>query len=408
LPADLDALAERVLRQNWREGIRRDGTPYGYTCPAPGRYKHQWHWDSCFTAIACARVDPARARAELRTVLRGGRADGFLPHTAFWGARAGWRRAPLYATDRVLGDMGTATIGPPLLAFAWERVALASPDDPAFAGEAVAALAAHHDWLERERDPDQDGLISILLPDESGLDDSPKYDAVYGRFAHYKPGYAVMVERCRRLRWDSRAILARYDEQVEDVLVNVANALSLRALGRLARAPTWTLRARRVEAALLDRCLDDRTGLFLDLAGRAECPVRVSTWSSLVPLALGDAVPEAIRRRLVEEHLLHPRRYAAACGIPSMSMDEPAFRPGWDGFRTWRGASWVNTAWLLVPALDELGYHDAGDRIVASLVTAARRCGLREYYDARTGVGYGARDFAWSALIADLARDRIA
>ncbi len=321
MAADLDALAERVLRQNWRDGVRRDGTHHGFTCPAHRRYKHRWHWDSCFTAIAWTRIDPARAREELRAVLRGGRADGVLPHTAFWGARAGWRRAPLYATDRVRGDVGTATMGPPLLAFTWERVARASPDEPAFATEALAALAAHHDWLERERDPDGDGLISILLPDESGLDDSPKYDEVYGRLAQYKPGYAAMVERCRRLRWDSRAILARYDEQVVDVLVNVANALSLRALGRLADDERWTLRAQRVERALL---------------GRAERPVRVSTRSSLAPLALGDAVPEPIRRRLVEEHVLDPRRYAAPVGIPSVSMEEPAFRAGWDGFRTWR------------------------------------------------------------------------
>ncbi len=39
----------------------------------------------------------------------------------------------------------------------------------------------------------------------------------------------------------------------------------------------------------------------------------------------------------------------------------------------------MNTAWLLVPALDELGYSDAADRIVASLAAAVRRYGLREY-----------------------------
>jgi hypothetical protein len=403
LPADLDALAERILNANWRAGVRSDGTSYGYTYPAPRRYKHQCHWDSCFTAIAWARVNPARAREELRTILRSGRGDGFLPHTAFWGANARWRRAPLYATDRVFGATGTATIGPPLLAFAWERVARASPDDPGFATEALRELAAHHDWLHRERDPDGDGLISILAPDESGLDDSPKYDGVFGAHAHYRPGYAVLMERCRRLSWDSHAILAGSDEQVEDVWVNVACALSLRALARLAGDSGWAERARRVEDALLDRCLEDRTGLFFDLAGRRERRVRVSTWSSLAPLALGDAIPEGVRRRLVEEHLLHPCRYRAPIGIPSVSMEVAAFRPGWDFFRTWRGASWVNIAWLLVPALKELGYQDAADRVVGSLVGAVRRGGLREFYDAFTGTGRGARDFAWSALIADLA-----
>jgi glycogen debranching enzyme len=190
---------------------------------------------------------------------------------------------------------------------------------------------------------------------------------------------------------------------VEDVLVNVAYALSLRAVARLSGEASWERAAERTEAALLERCWDERSGLFLDLAGRGERRVEVSTWSSLAPLALGDAIPEEVRRRLAEEHLLHPRRYGAPYGIPSVSMEEPAFRGGWNGFRTWRGPSWVNTAWLLVPGLRELGYDEAADRILGSLLRAARASGLREYYHPITGAGLGARDFGWSALLADMA-----
>ena len=131
------------------------------------------------------------------------------------------------------GNRATAHIQTPLLALAWELVADASADDPDFRTEGLDALRLHYDWLERHRDPDGDGLISIIHPDESGLDDSPKYDAVFGWMSHYLPGYFWLVERSRRLRYDSRAIIARYDEHVEDVLVNVFYALSLRALARL-------------------------------------------------------------------------------------------------------------------------------------------------------------------------------
>ncbi len=393
-----------MLRSNWREGRRADGRDYAYTCPAVPRYRHMWHWDSCFHAIAWRHVDPARARAELRTVLRSGRPDGFLPHTAFWDAPARWWRAPLYATRGFLGDRRTETVGPPLLALAWEIVADASAqDDPGFRTEALDALGMHMDWLARERDPDSDGLLTIILPDESGLDDSPKYAPVYGRLTHDRPGYALLVERGRRLGWDSRAIIERHDHHVEDVWFNVAYALSLHALARLSGAPSWTARARRVEAALLERCWDDRRGLFFDLAGPAEHPVAISTWSALSPLAL-DGLPEGIRRRLVEEHMLDARRYAAPYGIPSVSMDEPTFNPRWDRFRCWRGPSWVNTAWLLVAPLRALGYEVHADHVVASLAAAARRDGLREYYDPLTGRGLGARGFGWSALLADLER----
>jgi hypothetical protein len=116
-----------------------------------------------------------------------------------------------------------------------------------------------------------------------------------------------------------------------------------------------------------------------------------------------DALPEDVRRRLVEEHLLDPRRYGAPFGIPSVAMDEPSFRPGFDLWRTWRGSSWMNVAWLLSPALRELGYDDDADRIAGAMADAVRRDGLREYYDPRTGRGLAARGFSWSALVADLA-----
>jgi glycogen debranching enzyme len=361
-----------------------------------------WHWDSCFHAIAWSRIDPARARAELRTVLRSGRADGFLPHTVFWDAPAGWRRAPLYATRGFTGDWRTETVGPPLLALAWELVAGASGDeDPGFRSEALRPLAAHMDWLARERDPDGDDLLTIILPDESGLDDSPKYEPVYGRMTHDRPGYWLLVERGRRARWDSHRIIARDDRHVEDVWFNVAYALSLRALSRLAGEPRWAARADRVEQALLERCWDERRGLFFDLAGHAERPVAISTWSSLSPLVLG-GLPVEVRRRLVEEHLLDARRYRAPYGIPSVSMEEPSFNPRWDRFRAWRGPSWMNTAWLLLPPLRELGYGEDADRIAASLAQAAAAGGLREYYDPLTGRGLGARGFGWSALLLDL------
>jgi glycogen debranching enzyme len=397
--------ARRTLEANWREGSLRDGTPYAFTCPAPPRYRHQWYWDSCFHAIAWSHFDPARAREELRTLLRAGRPDGFIPHTVFWDQPAGWRRAPLYATGSVRGSRAAESIQTPMIALAWEIVAEASADEPGFAAEALDGLRAHYDWLDRERDTDRDGLITIIHPDESGLDDSPKYDRVFGWMRHYLPGYFWLVERHRRLGYHSPTIVERYDEHVEDVLVNVLYAISLRSLSRLIGLEDggreYATRAARTERALVERCWDERAGLFFDLAGADERHVRVSTWSSLAPLAL-PSLPDEIARRLVDEQILHPGRYRAPIGIPSVSREEPSFRPGFHLYRCWRGPSWVNTAWLLVPALRRIGYADEAERIVGSLATAVERDGYREYYNPLTGEGLAARGFGWSTLLIDL------
>ncbi len=207
---------------------------------------------------------------------------------------------------------------------------------------------------------------------------------------HDSPGHGWLIERYRRLGYDAGRIAERYDQHVEDVLVNVFYALALRALARLdeENRHRGTERAELTEQALLERSYDDRTGLFFDLAGSKEDPVRVSTWSSLAPLAL-PGVPEDVRRTLVERHLLDPRRYAVPVGIPSVSREEPSFKPGFALWRCWRGPSWMNTAWLLVPAIDALGYREEAGRIVRSLERSVRRYGFREYYNPLTGRGLG-------------------
>ncbi|MBE2320093.1 hypothetical protein DVA67_029275 [Solirubrobacter sp. CPCC 204708] len=326
--------------------------------------------------------------------MRAGRPDGFVPHTAFWNASPLWRRAPLYATASYRGDTGTESIQTPLLPVAWERVGGATPDDLAF-------LEAHARWLIRERDPDGDGLITILLPDESGLDDSPKYDAVYGRLAHWKPGYARLVQRCRRARWSAATLARTTDEHVEDVLVNVAHALSLRSLARLTGNAEWDEHAARTEAALVERCWNERRGLFFDLAGRSETQVELSTWSSLAPLALV-GIPRELRERVANEHLLHRRRYWARFGVPSVSMEEPSFRPGFNAYRTWRGAAWMNTNWLMVGGLRALGADDEADTLAAGALAAVERSGYREYYHPRTGSGHGEQRFGFATLAIDL------
>jgi glycogen debranching enzyme len=127
----------------------------------------------------------------------------------------------------------------------------------------------------------------------------------------------------------------------------------------------------------------------------------VSTWSSLAPLAIPE-LPLHVRCRLVEDQLLDPRRFRAAFGIPSVSMDEPSFKPGFAWWRCWRGPSWMNTTWLLAPAMRSLGYVEEANRVVESMIVAVDRHGFREYYNPNTGQGLAARGFGFSTLLLDL------
>jgi hypothetical protein len=380
------AETERVLRQNWVTG-ERNGTRFEYTQPSPGRYPWQWYWDSCFAAIAWRRFEPRRARAELESLLAAQRPDGFVGHTIFWRGHVTGLRLLFYnVASRT--SFQTATIQPPLLAWAW-RIAVGDPREEPRIGRQM-------DWLGANRDLEGDGLLWIVQPDESGLDASPKFEPVWGWRANGRIGFPLLVHRNRRYDWNARRLREAGEPVLCEVLVNTLWSLSLQALGRPSATP-----------ALVERLWDERRGLFFDEA-RPGGRVTVNTWASLAPLALPD-LPEEIGRRLVEEHLLNKGEFWTAVAPPSVAASERGYEPGGGRGpirRYWRGPTWVNSAWMVWLGFRRLGYEREARQLADGIIAAVAREGLREYYDPRDGTGMGAKDFAWSALIAELADPR--
>jgi hypothetical protein len=384
--AQLRDLCERTLRQNWREGTRNsDGAPFAYTCPSPSHYPYQWYWDSCFAAIAWRHFDADRPRRELESLLEAQREDGFIGHTIFWNTPLmGYRRL----TYNVLGqhDTMTASIQPPTLAWAW-RIAVGDPTE-------VPAIVRHHEWLEEHRDLDGDGLVWIVQPDESGLDDSPMFDPMWGRRAHGRLGFILLVRRNRRRGFDLRRIADDGGPVCCEVMTNVLHGLSRLAMGRKSLTPT-----------LIERMYDEATGLFWPITRPRPDRTLPLTWTAFAPLALPD-LPEEIGRRLVEEHLLDQRKFWLPVAPPSVSAIDPAFTVDDSGplrtRRYWRGPTWINATWLVWLGLLRLGYDEHAAELVRRVSGPIVRHQLREYYDPYTGQGMGATDFAWSALLVDM------
>src|SRR3989440_73481 len=282
------SMCERTLRQNWIEGVRTDSTHFAYTRPSPGHYPWQWFWDSCFAAIVWRRFDPVKARTELETLLAAQREDGFIGHTIFWGGPpTGFRRFTYNVLSR--SDKMTASIQPPLLAWAW-RIAIGDPAE-------IPGIARQHEWLAANRDLDGDGLIWIVQPDESGLDDSPQFDPIWRGRCHSRPGFVLLGRRNRQLGYDLRGIGQAGGPVCCEVMTNVLYGLSRLALGQPSLTPT-----------IVERLYDEDSGLFWPQSHPALTSRPPLTWAALSPLALPD-LPEHIGRRLVEEHLLAPASF---------------------------------------------------------------------------------------------------
>jgi glycogen debranching enzyme len=173
-----------------------------------------------------------------------------------------------------------------------------------------------------------------------------------------------------------------------------------------------------VTPQIVERLWDEKRGLFLDVArghlsheDRTDAAhdgdrrIRTSTWSALAPLALPD-LPEEIGRRLIEEHLLDPRRYWLPFPPTSVSAEEPTFEPRkWkEPLRRlyWRGPTWINSAWLIWIGLLRQGHDAEATEMATRLGGAVAAERLREFYEPYSGEGLGAKEFGWSSLIAEL------
>jgi len=404
----LPARALALLEANTRTG-EKGGRTYRFTVPAGDAYPFQWFWDSCFHAIVWSRFDAERAADELRSLLAWQREDGFVPHVVFWDqsrlrVRSVWhylesRGAPLVRRPRT-----TEYVQPPVLAQAVERIG------SSFASEALPATARFYRYLARERDPNGQGLLSIVAQFESGLDYSPAYgDGVVNPLAIYLQSRRGELTN-KLVGFDLPRIFATTDHHQQDVLFNTVYADGLHALARLATSAgddelaRWAAEtAGRVTTALLERCWDERAGLFFNVVGRGRQRITQRTVISLLPLLLPD-LPRDVAALLVER-LTDTRTFWTPYPVASVARDEPSFARDsrvWGIRFIWRGPASMNTNWLLVEGLRRHGYDAEADDLGRRSRELVERSGFNEFYDPLDGRPVGAADFGWATLVLDL------
>jgi hypothetical protein len=361
-----------MLLAHWRRS--------GYTVPNLDVYPFQWLWDSCFHAICWAHLgDGDRAITELRHVFRTQSADGFVPHVdyeadpqhlaSFWGR----------------GDASSIT-QPPMFGHAIAELARLGIDVPEDLRErATAGLRFLLD--DRARD-DATGLIRVVHPWETGMDDSPRWDHwCGGRFDPHR-WYQEKGELLRgvvRSQWGSPLDNPRF--RAASVSFNALVAFNATELAQVTDSGRQVEQAHELFDALRRRW-DDRGRTWID-AGPAEATSgRVRTVDAALAV-FGDRVHAAAMMRDV----MDDTRYGGEFGPAFVHRAESVYAP-----RTyWRGPAWPQLTYLLWVAARG---HDraAADWLARALVRGAQRSGWSEYWDADDGTPLGARPQSWAAL----------
>ncbi|MFD6447897.1 hypothetical protein ACFWEJ_22535 [Promicromonospora sp. NPDC060204] len=324
--------AARVLDSNWTGR---------HTVPATGLYPHQWSWDSAFVAIGTRHRAPARARAELVTLLDAQWPDGRVPQIVY-----DVERDDDYAPGA--GFWGAPTSGlvqPPVHAWAAWLVHCADPVGSAqegFLARVYPRLVRWHGYLYGPRAGGV-GLPVTKHPWETGTDNSPLWDAAlarvppeartpirrpdlrhagtgerpgsrdyrrYYRLAEaYRDagcaddvpiGFAMVCPLFSTLLAVSEVALARMAEALPDGGGGLlspdgggdARAGAHEAAGAQA-ARAHEAAAARVVAALDEHLWDEDLGLYVALDDTTGRTVRRATVNGLVPLLLADGQARA-------------------------------------------------------------------------------------------------------------------
>lgn len=390
-------------------------TKYKFIAPASKEYTFQWLWDTSFHAIVLSNFDTSWAKSEILNHLKAQREDGFVPHIIFWGGR--YLDMPHWAfieSKFNVRPRTSAITQPPVLAIAVEEI-FKRDGDLEILKQTLEKIAKFHRWLLRNRDPDKDNLISIISPNESGMDELPVFQVALN---YLKENAAILHYTHRKVdflnqfyNFDSKKILDKDYFNVSDLLFNCIFIEANRSLGRLFKeisdheeSKYFLDLAEKSEKSLLEKCWNKKDKIFYSLYSKEGKLAKVKTVASLMPLFLDGLKGEKLRALIA--HLENPNEFWRPYPVPSVSADEIYYEPGdtplYKVKLLWRGPTWINTNWFIVKGLRKHGQDALADKIVEKMVEMIEKWGFREYYNPETGEGYRRENFGWSTLILDL------
>ena len=304
-----------------------------------------WSWDHCFNALALAGGEPDAALDQFLAPFDHQDATGAIPDSV--------------THSEVLYNY----VKPPIHGWALRRLrARASRTLTA------AELTEIHDrlsrwssfWLDRRRAPGHT-LPYYQHGNDSGWDNSTTFD------------------RDRVI--ESPDLAAFLSVQLE-VLADLSDELGL-------PSQEWRTHGDEVRAALLDQLWTGKE--FVAVGARSGSTSTATSLLNLLPLVLGERLPEDVRHAVAARLELHLTDWGPAT--------EPVDSPHYEDDGYWRGPIWAPSTALIESGLRDCGFVDLADTVSARFRALCEKSGFAENFDARTGSGLRDRAYTWTAAV---------
>lgn len=304
----------------------------------PDRLPHRnmWLWDSVFHAVGHRHLDAEIAQGLILALFDVQREDGFIPHMA----------RPEFISD---------ITQPPIIAWgAW--LVYEKSGDKDFLKTVLEKNRAFLLWCRDNRRKTEKELYSWHTNpeknnrcDESGMDNSPRFDTESDLFAIDLSCYMANEARCMKKIADELGDTEGaelFDRWYEEIKADINSTL-------------WC----------------EKDGFYYDFDITNGCFSDVQSVSSFLPLFAG--ICDEARAHSLVLHLENPDEFGTEFPIPTISRNDETF-----GSDLWRGPVWVNYNYMISEGLTDYGYPELSRKIIAKTLEV-----INEWYH-RTGTVY--------------------
>jgi glycogen debranching enzyme len=309
-----------------------------------------WSWDNCFNALGLGKNQPRLAFDQLAIFNDFQDASGVLPD---------------FVNDR---SVSYACCKPPVQGWAWARLMELNEffhrDEPV--KEMYGQLKRLHGYWSTHRTSNSFPLPYYNHGNDSGWDNATVFARGCPVTSPDLPSYLVLLY---------------------ETLEKMAGLLGLPA-----EAKEWkTAGETMLETLLANLWGGDsfRSYVHTEKAFITEGDCLIN----FMPLVIGRRLPGEVRTKLVEG--LKTRGFLTPYGLATESVESPFYRT--DGY--WRGPVWAPVMLLIIDGLRRGGEEDFARDLSRRFRSAARKGGMAENFDAKTGEGLVDPAFTWTSSV---------
>lgn len=313
----------------------------------PDRLPHRnmWLWDSVFHALGHRHLDSGLAENLILALFDVQREDGFIPHMA-------------------KPDYTSAITQPPVIAWgSWLVYEKSGNKD--FLKEVFENNKAFLLWCKANRRKTPKELYSWHTNpelnnrcDESGMDNSPRFDTDSNLFA---------IDLCCYM-----ANEARFMKKIADELGDKENA------------EFFGIWYEEIKADVNSALWNPEDGFYYDFDIDNNCFSKVQSVASFLPVFAG--ICDNNQCEALIRHLENPEEFGTDFPIPSISKKDKTF-----GDDMWRGPVWINYNYMITEGLRDYGQKELSDKITDKTLSVIdewyRHTGtVYEFYDSENRI----------------------